>query len=316
MNSEKNDGDEHLTGIPAEATEPCLDASQYRRLMNRNGSFNITRAAAPFDSVSYLRLLTITWGRFFALIALLHIASNVFFASAYYLCGPGALATNGPRAEVGHLWSCFFFSIQTLSTIGYGGAVPISLAANLIVSIEAIYGVLVYSLITGLFFARISRTRARLRFTDTAAIFHEGAFRYLQIRVANRSCSEIIDLSAKLIYSRNEQENGTLRRRTTPLTILRPAIAFLPLAWNIRHCIDTQSPLFDVDLSDFAMRAPELMLLVVGMDESSGQAVSGRTSYVASEVLFSKRHTEVVIRDTLNNIIGIDYAQFDAVHDG
>jgi len=167
MTSDGNFPDEH--SFPVTGFAP-VTGDAYRRLMNRDGSFNTFRAGSRLDSVSYLSLLTMSWARFFSLIATLHLVSNLLFGMAYFLCGPGALSTNGPIAHVNHLWTCFFFSIQTLSTIGYGGLVPISLAANLLVAIESIYGLLAYALITGLFFARVSRTRARIRFSKTAVI--------------------------------------------------------------------------------------------------------------------------------------------------
>lgn len=269
----------------------------YCRLMNRDGSFNTVRAGSRLDSISYLSLLTMTWTRFFSLIAILHLASNLLFGMAYFLCGPDALSTNGPVAHVNHLWTCFFFSIQTLSTIGYGGLVPISLAANLLVAIESVYGLLAYALITGLFFARVSRTRARIRFSKTAVIAREGEDRYFQLRLTNRSRSEVLDASARVIYSRIELDGARSIRRFTPLDLQRSSVAFLPLAWSLRHRIDKSSPLFGEHASSLERKRVEILVLITALDESSGQTVTSRTSYVSAEIIADRQHCDVYRRE-------------------
>jgi inward rectifier potassium channel len=310
MTSDGSFPDEHPfppTGVASVAGDA------HRRLMNRDGSFNTVRAGSPLDSVSYLSLFTMTWARFFSLIAILHLVSNLLFGMAYFVCGPSALSTNGPIAHVNHLWTCFFFSIQTLSTIGYGGLVPISLAANLLVAIESIYGLLTYALITGLFFARVSRTRARIRFSKTAVIAPEGDERYFQLRLTNRSRSEILDVSARVIYSRIEEEGAESVQRFTPLELQRTSVAFLPLAWSLRHRIDKSSPLFGEDTTSFDGKHVEILVLVTGLDESSGQTVTSRTSYVAAEIMVDRQHSDIYRRDDAGNILGIELDRFDSV---
>lgn len=310
MTSDGNFSDEHWG---PDAHLKLADGSPHRRLMNRDGSFNTVRAGSRLDSISYLSLLTMSWARFFSLIAALHLASNLLFGAAYFLCGPGALSTNGPLAHINHLWTSFFFSIQTLSTIGYGGLVPISLAANLLVAIESVYGLLAYALITGLFFARVSRTRARIRFSKTAVIASQGDERYFQLRLTNRSRSEVLDASARVIYSRIEQDGEKPVRRFTPLELQRSSVAFLPFVWSLRHHIDKSSPLFAEDMASLDRKRVEVLVLVTGLDESSGQTVTSRTSYVFAEIMVDRQHSDIYRRDAAGNVLGIDLERFDAL---
>ena len=141
------------------------------RMMNKDGSFNSgKRALAWHERLTYNGLLTVSWPRFFLFLIAVYCFSNVMFAALFLLCGPSALSSNGPDTGLGLILRSFFFSVQTLSTIGYGALVPVGTAANVLVAIESIYGLLAYSLITGLFFARFSRIRARLRFSRLAVI--------------------------------------------------------------------------------------------------------------------------------------------------
>jgi inward rectifier potassium channel len=281
--------------------------------MNRDGRFNTVRGSSRLDFFSYLSLLTMSWKRFFSLIAALHLVSNMMFGAAYFLCGPGALSTNGPVAHINRVWTCFFFSIQTLSTIGYGGLVPISLTANLLVALESIYGLLAYALITGLFFARVSRTRAHIRFSKTAVVSREDNGSYLQLRLTNRSRSEVVDASAKVIYSRVEGEGASSVRRFTSLDLQRSTVAFLPLLWNLRHLVDKNSPLFGLDAAALDRSRTEILVLITGMDESAGQSVNSRTSYIAAEILFDRQHSDLYRRDDSGNVIGLDMNQFDTL---
>src|SRR5690242_13473408 len=136
------------------------------RLLNRDGSFNVRRKQNLSDAyASYYSLLTMSWTRFIGLVVALYVAINGIFALAYVLCGDGAL-----QAISSSFQKAFFFSIETFSTIGYGNIVPVTLAANVIVCVEAVSALLSFALATGLIFARFSRPTAKVLFSDTAII--------------------------------------------------------------------------------------------------------------------------------------------------
>jgi len=287
--------------------------SRYR-MMNRDGSFNTRRRyKALYERISYLAFLTMPWGRFFALLGGVYLLSNLLFAGLFLLCGPGALANNGPASHVNPFLRSFFFSVQTLSTIGYGALVPVGTAANLLVSLESVYGVLAYALITGLFFARFSRIRGRLQFSRIAVIGSDDARRVLRMRITNVSSSEVVELTARVLFSHLAGPPGALIRKFQPLSVEPHSIAFMPLAWTLEHEISHDSPLFGIREVDWRERKDELLVLIKGMDESSGQTIHARCSYAAEEVVFDASYRDMFDRDEAGRVVSIDMDRFDKV---
>src|SRR5205085_5753222 len=143
-----------------------------RRFLNRDGTFNVKRVGLSFaESRSVYRyLLDITWARYLSHILYWYVAVNAIFAVAYLACGPGAL--EGPEdygaGALGHFLKAFFFSVQTLATIGYGRISPLGITANMIVAVESVVGLVTFALITGIAFARFSRPSPSVRFSEKA----------------------------------------------------------------------------------------------------------------------------------------------------
>ena len=112
------------------------------RLLNRDGSFSVERRGLGFwMSVSpYHALLTMSWGMYLALASFAYLVANALFACAYLLCGPGALAGAKEGPVHNEFLRAYFFSVQTLATIGYGHISPSGLPANILVTIESLVG--------------------------------------------------------------------------------------------------------------------------------------------------------------------------------
>ena len=169
-----------------------------QRLLNRDGSFNVVRSGLGFVQglAPYHHLLTLTWPRFLGLVALAYVALNVAFAVAYVASGPNALM--GPGADMlgGRLSRAFFFSVQTFATIGYGQIGPNGLAANVLVTVEALVGLMYQALATGLLFARFARPTASILFSHRAVVAPYHTESALMFRVANRRRNEIIRVEA------------------------------------------------------------------------------------------------------------------------
>jgi hypothetical protein len=182
-----------------------------RRLLNRDGTFNPRRKGLPFlSSLSFYHyFLTITWTRFFAILFGSYIAANALFALAYLACGPGALVGNMPTESGGAFWRAFFFSVETLATIGYGNIVPTGMAAHFVMTFEAMAGLLVFALMTGVLFARFARPTAALMFSDVAVVAPYRGFHAFMFRVANARSNQLVELEAKMLFSRIE---GTVRK--------------------------------------------------------------------------------------------------------
>src|SRR5271165_171685 len=217
-----------------------------QRLLNRDGSFNVERKGLSLlETLSpYHVLLTMPWWQFFALSAAWYFLANVAFALAYMACGNGALVSTTSGISQHPFWRAFFFSVETVSTIGYGNVVPVTLAANFVVTIEALAGLAGFAIITGLLFARISRPTANVLFSSHAVIAPYQAITALEFRVANARSNELIEVSAKVVMSRFEEVDGIHTRRYYPLKLERDGVVFLPLTWTVVHPIDESSVLY------------------------------------------------------------------------
>lgn len=283
-------------------------ASELRtRLLNRDGSFNVHRKGLGFwGSLSlYHWLLTMAWDGFFALIAAVYLGTNAVFGTAYFLCGPGAIA--GMTSTGSARWlDAFFFSVHTLATIGYGSMSPASFAANALVTVEALVGLLGIALVTGMLFARFSRPTAHVVFSRHAVIApYQGGTAFM-FRIANARSSQLIEVEAKIVAGMFAQTDGHTTRRFTPVSLERNRVAFFPLTWTVVHPIVPGSPLWALTETDLRERGAEFMVLLTAIDETFSQTVHARTSYRYDEIRWGARFTDIFERDDDANDLSVD----------
>ncbi len=283
------------------------------RFLNRDGSYNVVRRGLSFirSQNTYHLLLTISWTRFFLLLIIGYFLANVLFAWLYMLCGEGALrgAPDGAYAE--RFAHAFFFSVQTLATIGYGGISPNGLAANIVVTIEALCGLLAFALATGLLFARFSRPGAKLIFSRQAIVAPYRGITAFEFRIANSRTSELIDVRATVVLGRTELINGAKMRRFHPLKLERDGVMFFPLHWVVVHPIDDASPLRGVTREEFASSDAEFLVIITAVDETFSQTVYTRTSYKHHEVAWGVKFSDMFITEG-KKTVGIDLGR---IHD-
>jgi len=277
------------------------------RFLNRDGSFNVVRTGLPFWRTlsAYHALLTMSWLRFFSLIAFAYFAVNVIFAGAYLLCGPDALSGRSARNPHERMLEDFFFSVQTLATIGYGGVAPKSLAANLLVTVEALFGLMGLALATGLLFARFSRPNTRIAFSQKAVVapFRDG--KALMFRIVNERSNQLTDVQATVTFSRLEGEGDERSRRFHELALDRRRVLFMPLHWVVVHPIDEASPLRGMTREEFQRCDSEVMILLTAMDETFFQTVHVRSSYKPDEVAWGYRFADMFL-SSAEGLTGID----------
>ena len=252
---------------------------------------------------AYHFLLTMPLGGFFAVMAAGFVAINLVFATLYYVVG-------GIGAPPGDFLSCFFFSIQTLNTIGYGLLAPKTLGANIVVSLEAFVGLFNLAIATGLLFARISRPTARVLFSERAVITtHEGE-PTLMLRAANRRRNLIVEaeVSMSLVRDVATAEGGTLRR-FHELAVLRSRSPIFYLSWQIMHRIDASSPLAGETPESFAAGRDEIVVVLKGLDETFGQTINARASYTPDQIVWGRRLVDIFGRSPDGRVV-IDYTHF------
>ena len=282
-----------------------------QRLLNRDGSFNVARRGlrAATSLSLYHTLLTTTWTRFMGLVVASYLLSNGAFAAAYVVCGPGALAGPG---EPGAL-RAFFFSVETFSTIGYGVVSPSGVAANIVVTAEALVGLLWLALATGLLFARFSRPTARILFSRRAVMapYHGGTA--FEFRIANARSSQLTEVEAKVLFARFEDAGGRTVRRFYPLALERDAVVFFPLAWTIVHPITPASPLHGLTAEDLRRSDAEFLVLLSGIEEAFAQRVHARSSYKWDEIAWGSRFSDILHHPAGREPITLDVGRLDSI---
>jgi len=271
---------------------------EHARFLNRDGTFNVVRLGLPWwKSLNlYHTLVTCSWWSFYGLLAAGYLAVNLLFAAGYLACGPNALAgANSVRFE-DRFFDAFFFSVQTLATIGYGALSPRGLAANVLVSIEALMGLLGVALATGLSFSRFARPQAKIRFAERAVVAPYKDGWGFMFRLANERSSQLVEVEATVVLSHRVEEGAArTTRKFAPLALERAKVVFLPLHWTVVHPITPESPMAGMDETAMAKGDVEIFIVMSAFDEASSQTVYTRTSYKASEIAFGARYRDIFV---------------------
>ena len=265
-----------------------------RRLLEKNGNFNVVRRGLSFWSSAslYHHLLNLSWPAFLGWAALGYLGLNLLFATIYLGLDvrAGALLSGEPAVGIHRFLRAFYFSIETSSTIGFGHIIPRGDFANSVVAVESFFGLLGVALMTGLVFARFSRPTANVVFSEHALIAPYGnGGRGFMFRIVNGRRSQLIELQVQVILSWIEDGGEAYARRFHFLPLERDRVPFFSLNWTIVHPIDDQSPLHGVDVATLQRRQAEFTILLTGMDETFSQIVHARSSYRAEEIVEGAR---------------------------
>ena len=238
----------------------------------------------------YHGVLTVSWPLFFLELLAAFIVVNLIFA-ALYMTDPNGIA----NAKSGSFTDAFFFSVQTLGTLGYGVMAPRTFYANLLVTMESFSGILTIALFTGIIFARFSRPQARVVFSKVAVVTPFDGVPTLMFRAANQRGNSILDAEVHVsLASQHITREGVNMRRFQELALVRPRNPLFALSWTIMHTLDQSSPLFGLGLADMLERDMELVVMLSGMDETISDRIYARHSYVAEEIHWDRRFVDVV----------------------
>jgi inward rectifier potassium channel len=238
----------------------------------------------------YHGILTVSWPWFFLELLAAFIAVNLVFATLY-VGDPGGIV----NARPGSFADAFFFSVQTLGTLGYGVMAPKTLYANLLVTVESFSGILTIALFTGIIFARFSRPQARVVFSKVAVVTPFDGTPTLMFRAANQRGNSILDAEVHIsLASQYTTREGVNMRRFQELTLVRPRNPLFALSWTVMHTLGENSPLYGLDLAEMIERDMELVVMLSGTDETINDRIYARHSYVAEEILWHKRFVDVI----------------------
>lgn len=259
----------------------------YKRTLNKDGTFNVNRIGGQANL--YHKLIDTHWFHFIALIFALYFIENMIFASIYLALGVENIAGVVKGALVHNFMQAFFFSAQTASTVGYGALAPKGHWTSMVAAIESVIGLLSFSLATGLFYGRFTKPRKAFLYSNVAVVAPYEDKKSLQVRVAYKQNNLLLDLEATMILTLVVTENGQPARKYHTLKLATSKVVTLPLNWNIVHVIDEDSPLYEMNATDFKDCEAEVLLLIKGFSETYGQVLHSRTSYVHDEVVWNAK---------------------------
>lgn len=256
----------------------------------------------------YHLILTINWPGFFGLTVASYVATNTLFA-LLYLAGGDSIK----NARPGSFFDAFFFSVQTMATIGYGAMYPQTDYANILVSIEALVGLMGVAMVTGLMFARFSRPTARVIFSNVAVITPHNGVPTLIFRTANERSNQIVEAQIGVTLLRNEvTSEGESMRRFYDLKLVRNQTRNFSLSWTVMHQIDESSPLFGETAESLTEAEMDIVVTLTGLDETVSQTIHARHYYLAEEVLWNMRFVDIFHTKSDGRRV-IDYSRFHDV---
>ncbi|MDB5131113.1 MAG: Inward rectifier potassium channel Kirbac3 [Mucilaginibacter sp.] len=275
-------------------------------LVNKDGSPNVKRVGLPrFNSANnYHTLITMSWTKFWLLVLSGYLTLNIIFAFIYFSFGPQSLDGSSGISTFHRFMDAFFFSAQTISTVGYGHISPKGMMSNSVAALESMMGLLAFALATGLLYGRFSRPSAQIVYSKNMLVapYLENS-RGVMFRLANLRRNILIDLEIEIIFSFNETVDGKTMRRFYPLDVERRKVSMLTMNWTIVHPLDDKSPLKDMTQEDLEKTEAGFAILLRAFDDTFSQTIHSRTAYQYNEVIWNAKFKPIFDRDEDGRIV-------------
>ena len=281
-------------------------AEQQARLISPDGRSTLAVYGLQkrrFDDL-YHWWLSATWTRVYTVVSALYLLLNAAFALGYLLTGGVEGAREGSFSDA------FFFSVQTLATIGYGRMSPVTLPAHLLVTVEAFAGITGVALITGLMFAKFARPTARVLWSRVAVIALQDGTPALMFRVANARGNQVVEAQLRLGMLRTETTaEGEQVRRMHDLKLVRGSSAVFALSWLAVHPLTPESKLYGETAESLRASNAQIYCSLTGLDSTFSQTIHDRHSYSVDDLRWGERFVDImgVLPD---GRLGLDYSRF------
>jgi len=255
------------------------------RFITLSGDINVKRSGLRglknIDIYHYLTTMS-AW-RLSIYIAAGYISVNLIFGGIYYWIGPENFYGVNSTSPVQQFLSLFFFSAQTITTLGYGHLHPVSNVASVAAAVESLLGLLTFAIATGIIFGRFSRTKDQVMYSNNLLIAPYGQIKAVMFRIANKKQYELIEAEATVNLTMTNPETNKREFHNLDLEINK--ISFFPLSWTIVHPIDEKSPLFGLQLADLEAMDVEILILIKAISDTFGQTVYSRASYKPDQII-------------------------------
>lgn len=289
-----------------------------RRVANRPSitRFTDNRGQATIQAIGlpsaplrdfYHRILTTRWRTFFLLSTIYYVTIHAIFA-ALYLIDPESIH----GAEPASFGDAYFFSVQTMMTIGYGVMAPGSLWGHVLVTAEAYFGMLTTALLTGLVFAKFARPTANVLFSDVCCIYVNEGVPTLVFRMANARGNRLVEANLAVSLARTVRtQEGETFRRVLDLKLVRDHNPMFFVGWTAMHRIDESSPLFGSTQDSLAQEGAEVLAVLTGLDEDIGATLHARRAWGPGEIRWGQRFVDIVANTKIENGLRVfDYRRF------
>ncbi len=278
------------------------------RLINPDGSLNVIKKGLSFfDHFSiFHELVKMRWVTFNAIVILSYLSINLFFGFVYWFMGldhVGLVSTGSPLRD---FLDSFYFSAQTLSTVGYGKAFPVGVLANLVAIFEMLVGMMYIALAAGLLFARFSRPVSKIVYSKNAIVapYREG--KGLMFRISNAKKNTLLDVNVRVFLTMKIKENGTETRKFLTLGLERTKIDMLTMSWTIVHPINDESPLAGFTDKDLEDSDAEIMVMINGSNDTFSQPIHSRISYKYHEIVWNVKFDSIFEARNGNTVVRLD----------
>jgi inward rectifier potassium channel len=261
------------------------------RILNKDGRTNVIKSGIPFFKrySTFHALLDMSWGKFLILVFVAFFLINALFAAIYYWLGTDYIGAGHNLTAFEKYLEAFFFSAQTISSVGYGRLNPLGIGEGLVSSIEAFIGLLLFAVLTGLVYARYSKPQAFMLFSKVALIapFKEGnAFMF---RIATYKYNSLTELEVEVVVSMQIENDGKVNTQFFPMKLEFAKVTTLALNWTIVHMIDEESPIYGFDKENFEKNKVEVIVFFKAFDEHFSNVVKEKSSYIHDEIIMNAK---------------------------
>jgi inward rectifier potassium channel len=275
-----------------------------KRTINRDGSFNIIRKNNFWTEFHVFRwIITCKWSTYWLIVLSVYASANFLFASLYYMIGSENII--GIESDSVHeFWQCYFFSLQTFTTVGYGVLAPSGMLTSALAGVEAFLGLMTFAVATGSLYGRFSKPKSKIKYSPNALIapFRDG--KALMFMLCNNKKGDLVELTAKLNFSWVEDdEHGKPVRKFALLPLDIEKINMLALSWTIVHPIDANSIINKFKEGDFVKKDVEIFILISAYDDTFAQIVHSRNSYLGKEVVWNAKFKRPFYTDDEGNSV-------------
>ena len=267
------------------------------RLVNNKGNFNVKKVGQSFEARVnlYHKLITMSWAKFAVISLGFYLVVNLTFGILYYLIGIENLMGVNKDHGLSDFWEAFFFSSQTLTTVGYGRVSPVGYITNIIASVEAFLGLLSFSILTGLLYGRFSKPIPRIRYSEKAIIAPYLDINGLMVRLANEKSNQLINVEASVIFSRNETVDGFIKRKYYGLDLERSKVKFFAMSWTLVHPITEKSVLFGETMESLQASDAEILVAIEGTNDTFADPIYSRRSFLYNEIEIGKKFLPMTV---------------------